>query len=79
MSIDHLDDEHKEAFTKASLSFQSKLLELQRRVYEGKMTVENFIDQLHGFEKSIVEQDAIRQARRDYYERIGMEPDEADR
>lgn len=79
MSLECLDDEHKDAFMKASLSFQFKLLELQRRVYEGKMTVENFIDQLHGFEKSIEHQDIIRQDRRNSYEKMGMEPDEADR
>jgi hypothetical protein len=79
MPLDHLDAEHKDAFIKASLTFQSKLQELQRRVVEGQMTVENFIDQLHGFERSIAEQDVARKKRRDDYERRGMDPDEADR
>lgn len=74
-----MDDEHKDAFIKASLSFQAKVLELQRRVVEGRMTVENFIDQLHGFERSIEQQDVIRQERRNSYEAMGMDPDEADR
>ena len=79
MSIERLDEEHKDAFIKASLSFQAKVLELQRRVAEGGMTVENFIDQLHRFERSIEQQDAIRRERRDNYEAMGMAPDEADR
>ena len=79
MSIEQMDDEHKDAFIKASLSFQAKVLELQRRVVEGRMTVENFIDQLHGFERSIEQQDVIRQERRNSYEAMGMDPDEADR
>ncbi len=74
-----MDDEHKTAFTKISLRFQERILELQMRVMEGEMTVENFIDHLSGFEESIRQQDAIRQEQRDSYEVRGMDPDEADR
>ncbi len=74
-----MDAEHKEAFTNASLNFQKKILELQMRVIEGAMTVENFIDHLQAFDDSIKQQEAIRQERRSKYETMGMDPDEVDR